>query len=418
MLLAVRLVNLSSADGKRSGHEVILPVTRHALPRRDLIAHTIPTVLAIGKILQPSTMGRRGIEVGNSKKSARDGFSAATKRLLEHRVNGRCSKPDCRRPTRGPASTPIRTVNIGDAAHITAAAVGGARYDNSLTTEQRRAPENGIWLCKPCAKLVDDDEDRFPTSLLREWKRQAEDTARMECETPFRMAAPINVIPTTHRQSSRILSFDHEFSTTINLGDEDAEVRVLNLVAMLREFMIFAVYRTCLESGIEDFVFLTTLQVKEQPNDPLVHFHLVVSSHITYFVAEFQRIYEAVLNGSNDRRIFAPGVPTNLRCQSMIRMGELISLRASRIGPAHLDISLTEQISSLREPFSTSSLLSLLSQIKNTKFIMIPEYSAAPHEERIMRYLAEINDTGRFSLDDIAIDQTNPEKFRIVRIGE
>ncbi|MFO0818288.1 MAG: hypothetical protein U1A77_10130 [Pirellulales bacterium] len=182
--------------------------------------------------------------------------------------------------------------------------------------------------------------------------------------------------------------------------------------------MVFAIYRTCLESGIEDFVFLTTLQVKEQPNDPHVHFHLVVSSHITYFVAEFQRIYEAVLNGSNDRRVFAPGVPTNLRYKSMIRMGELISLRASRIGPSHLDISLTEQISSLKEPFSTSSLLSLLSQIKNTKLIVIPEYSATPHEERIMRYAAEINDTGRFSLDDIAVDQTNPEKFRIVRMGE
>ena len=102
----------------------------------------------------------------------------------------------------------------------------------------------------------------------------------------------------------------------------------------------------------------------------------------------------------------------------MIRMGELISLRASRIGPAHLNISLTEQITSLKEPFSTSSLLSLLSQIKNTKLIVIPEYSATPHEERIMRYAAEINDTGRFSLDDIAVDPTNPEKFRIVRMGE
>lgn len=370
-----------------------------------------------GSVYSASDQGKER-DVSKSAKPARDGFSAPTKRLLEHRVNGRCSMPDCRRPTRGPASDPTRTINIGDAAHITAAAAGGARYDKSLTNEQRRSPENGIWLCKACAKLVDNDEDRFPTSLLREWKRRAEDTARMECETPFKELALNNVTPPTHRQSSRVLSFGHEFRTTINFADEDAEDRVMKFVAILREFMVFAVSRTCLECGIEDFVFLTTLQVNERPGDPRVHFYLAVSSHITYFVAEFQRIYEAFQDGSNDRRILAPGVPTNLRYNSMIRMGELISLRASRIGPAHLDISLTEQITSVKEPFSTSSLLSLLSQIKNTRSIVISEYSETPHEERIMRYAAEINDTGRFSLDDIAVDPGNPEKFRIVRMGE
>lgn len=348
----------------------------------------------------------------------RDDFSLTTKRLLEHRVNGRCSKPDCRRSTRGPASDPAKTINIGDAAHITAAAKGGARYDASLTSEQRRAAENGIWLCKPCAKIVDDDEERFSVALLREWKRQAEDTARMECETPFAAASPSNVTPATHQQSSKILSFGHEFRTTINLTDEDAEDRIMKFIERLRDFMVFAVYRTCIETGIEDFVFLSTLVAKEKSGDPRIHFSIAVSSHITYFVAEFERIYQAFHDGGNDPMIIAPRVPSNLHYSSMIRIGELISLRASRVGPTRLDVSLTEPITSLKEPFSSSSLLSLLSQMKNTKLIVIPEYSATPHEERIMRYAAEINDTGRFSLDDIRVDPSNPEKFRITRLGE
>jgi hypothetical protein len=33
---------------------------------------------------------------------------------------------------------------------------------------------NGIWLCQTCAKLVDNDAQRFPADLLREWKAGAE----------------------------------------------------------------------------------------------------------------------------------------------------------------------------------------------------------------------------------------------------
>ena len=51
-----------------------------------------------------------------------------------------------------------KSVNVGEAAHITAAAPGGKRYDPSLTPEDRRAASNGMWLCELCAKLIDTDE--------------------------------------------------------------------------------------------------------------------------------------------------------------------------------------------------------------------------------------------------------------------
>jgi len=51
-----------------------------------------------------------------------------------------------------------------------------------MTAEERRSPENGIWMCQTHAKLIDNDVERYPTALVREWKRQREEHARAEVE--------------------------------------------------------------------------------------------------------------------------------------------------------------------------------------------------------------------------------------------
>lgn len=73
-------------------------------------------------------------------------------------MGGKCSNPNCRRETKGPHSNPQKRVSIGEAAHITAAAEGGPRYNPDLTPEERSSIENGIWLCKSCARMIDSDE--------------------------------------------------------------------------------------------------------------------------------------------------------------------------------------------------------------------------------------------------------------------
>lgn len=112
----------------------------------------------------------------------RDDFTGATKDLLAQRVGYRCSNPNCRILTAGPGDAPAGTTNVGVAAHVTAAAVGGPRFDNTLSATERRAPENGIWLCQVHAKLIDDAPSRFTADLLRAWKRHSEEAARMEIE--------------------------------------------------------------------------------------------------------------------------------------------------------------------------------------------------------------------------------------------
>lgn len=108
----------------------------------------------------------------------RDEFNETVKRTLSARVGGLCSNPACRALTSGPHEDAGKAVNLGVATHITAAAPGGPRYDSTLTAEQRSSVENAIWLCQNCAKLIDNDPDRFPVNLLREWKTKAEEEAR------------------------------------------------------------------------------------------------------------------------------------------------------------------------------------------------------------------------------------------------
>jgi hypothetical protein len=107
----------------------------------------------------------------------RDNFPAAAIELLAKRVGVRCSNPGCRRPTSGPRTDSAKVVNIGVAAHITAAAVGGPRYDAKLSEAERSHLNNGIWLCQNCAKLIDNDPQHFYVELLREWKSRSETQA-------------------------------------------------------------------------------------------------------------------------------------------------------------------------------------------------------------------------------------------------
>lgn len=104
----------------------------------------------------------------------RDDFTDKTKRVLAERAGQKCSNPDCGRSTAGPSDADsMKSTLLGKAAHITAAAEGGPRYNAKLTVEERKSPENGIWLCAECADRVDkkENEPQFPEALLKHWKQ-------------------------------------------------------------------------------------------------------------------------------------------------------------------------------------------------------------------------------------------------------
>src|SRR6516225_552928 len=133
----------------------------------------------------------------------RDEFVQATIDRLAKRAGNRCSNPRCRVPTFGAAQGDDGVVNIGVAAHITAAAPGGPRYDPALTPDERRVYSNGIWLCQNHAKLVDSDEAQFTVELLRDWKRGAEQDSWQALQSPQEVSAR-PATPTTDEVITRI----------------------------------------------------------------------------------------------------------------------------------------------------------------------------------------------------------------------
>lgn len=104
----------------------------------------------------------------------RDDFPKRVKRVTAQRAGTHCSNPDCGALTCGPQDDPAGSVNVGVAAHITAASLGGPRYSPALSPEDRGGPQNAIWLCQTCAKRVDNDPKRFTEPMLRSWKATAE----------------------------------------------------------------------------------------------------------------------------------------------------------------------------------------------------------------------------------------------------
>ena len=78
----------------------------------------------------------------------------------------------CRRLTSGATSDGASEISNGEAAHICAAASGGPRYDENMTSEERRGADNGIWLCDVHARAVDSKDSKFTVEELREWKRR------------------------------------------------------------------------------------------------------------------------------------------------------------------------------------------------------------------------------------------------------
>lgn len=115
-------------------------------------------------------------------KNARDDFSLETKRLLANRAGMKCSNPKCQKVTCCASTDPNGVTNIGVAVHICAAAKNGPRYDETMSLEERKSSENGIWLCQSCAKMIDSDSVRYPKEVLQVWKQLAEQNAILEVE--------------------------------------------------------------------------------------------------------------------------------------------------------------------------------------------------------------------------------------------
>lgn len=107
--------------------------------------------------------------------TGRDDFTNGTIRKAAGRVGYHCSFPGCTNTTIGASMESTNKCSVtGVAAHICAAAKGGPRYDENMTTAERRSVENCIWLCETHARLIDTDVKTYTVDVLHRWKAEAE----------------------------------------------------------------------------------------------------------------------------------------------------------------------------------------------------------------------------------------------------
>jgi hypothetical protein len=164
----------------------------------------------------------------------RDDFKRIVKDALARRAGMRCSNPKCRKPTSGPQEDGKAAINIGVAAHITAASSGGPRYNPVLNNEQRASIENAIWLCQNCAKLVDSDKNSYTVDILRRWKRQAEDTAKQELESnEIHLPTQIQVKFTTQKVIRIAGGFAVQFCLSSMGSEEQGQISIYSIMPVV-----------------------------------------------------------------------------------------------------------------------------------------------------------------------------------------
>jgi len=111
----------------------------------------------------------------------RQDFTKATKRIIAGMAGHQCSYLTCTIRTSAPDLDGGAMHQAGVAAHIYSASPSGPRGQGGLTQQELMHHDNGIWLCKLHASVIDDNNGiGHPAELLLSYKRLHEHRVQKE----------------------------------------------------------------------------------------------------------------------------------------------------------------------------------------------------------------------------------------------
>lgn len=196
-----------------------------------------------------------------------DDFTAATKRLIAARSGYLCAFPDCFAPTAGPAHDGS-SVNLGEAAHIAAAQPNGPRYDPNMTSEERQDAENGIWMCRTHAALIDRDVEQFTVDKLKDLKYEAEDRAQKLIGRPVGCAVGrlANVSPAVRLGAEVGVQVNGQYIPHTNIVDPERDNEKLTWFVNAFVIQFSIVKRANLTHVSVDHLLVTVHETKEIPD--------------------------------------------------------------------------------------------------------------------------------------------------------
>ena len=112
------------------------------------------------------------------------GADYPTRIILAFRSGGVCAFPKCGKHLTYDAKVGDDTY-VGEAAHIRGEKSGAARYDATMTNEERDNVRNLIYLCTDHHTIIDKVEADWPTTVLQELKENHEKLVRQAMEEAF-----------------------------------------------------------------------------------------------------------------------------------------------------------------------------------------------------------------------------------------
>ncbi|TCS35580.1 hypothetical protein EDC30_11048 [Paucimonas lemoignei] len=122
-------------------------------------------------------------------------FSKSVKSTLAHRAAYVCANPDCRCLTLSLVGDDAERVSYRGRAVAICGPEGGPRYLAGMSSNQRKAIDNAIFLCSKCAELTSRNKGaHYPAELLREWKEQHKRWVRANLNLRQEEPAPLRLV--------------------------------------------------------------------------------------------------------------------------------------------------------------------------------------------------------------------------------
>ena len=91
-------------------------------------------------------------------------------KILCSRSGNRCAMPTCRTKLVADKTDNDRDSIIGEVAHIKGEKPSSARYDSSMTDQDRNCYDNLIFVCGNCHKIIDDQPNTYTVEKLHYMK--------------------------------------------------------------------------------------------------------------------------------------------------------------------------------------------------------------------------------------------------------
>ncbi len=187
--------------------------------------------------------------------------SKVVKRLYAESGN-ECSSPNCEQELFKDDPS-----HCGQIAHIYAKNMGGARYDPSMSEEERNGYGNLILLCSNCHNFIDSNPEKYPPSLLIDWKNKHKDKVRMNDPSKFCKALKDIIIRISNSDLSKIIKTS-DIIYEYNIKDKIDYNKLIQFKQTIKEYspyhvIINSIYREFQERNVLQIINHLYLEVRK-----------------------------------------------------------------------------------------------------------------------------------------------------------